>query len=62
MWMMGIYVMNDHNIQKQQYNECMNKLEKLNNINYDNSFENGILSEGHPASQYPTQDTCTKST
>jgi hypothetical protein len=46
MWMMGIYVMNDHYIQKQEYNEYMNKLEKLNNINYNHSFENGSISEG----------------
>jgi hypothetical protein len=59
--------MNDHYIQKQQYNEYMNKLEKLNNINYNHSFENGSLSEGRPALQYTypgcllTQDAGTKS-
>jgi hypothetical protein len=62
MWMMGIYVMNDHYIQKQQYNEYMNKLEKLSNINYNHSFENGSFSEGCPALQYSTQDAGTKST
>jgi hypothetical protein len=30
----------------------MNKLEKLNNINYNHSFENGSLSERCLASQY----------
>jgi hypothetical protein len=30
-------------IQKQLCNECMNQLEKLNNINYNHSFENGSL-------------------
>jgi hypothetical protein len=39
----------------------MNKLEKLNNINYNHSFENGSLSEGRPALQYTTQDAGTKS-
>jgi hypothetical protein len=39
----------------------MNKLEKLNNINYNNSFENASLSERCPASQYPTQDAGTTS-
>jgi hypothetical protein len=39
----------------------MNKLEKLNNINYNHSFENGNLSERHPALEYPTQDASTKS-
>jgi hypothetical protein len=32
----------------------MHKLEKLNNINYNHSFENGSLSERRPTSQYPT--------
>jgi hypothetical protein len=55
MWTMCIYIMYDHYIQKQEYNEYMNKLEKLNNINYNHSFlENGSLSERCPASQYPT--------
>jgi hypothetical protein len=40
----------------------MNKLEKLNNINYNHSFENACLSEGRLASQYPTQDAGTTST
>jgi hypothetical protein len=39
----------------------MNKLEKLNNNNYNHSFENGSLSETRPALQYPAQDTSTKS-
>jgi hypothetical protein len=41
--------MNDHYIQKQQYNEYMNELENLSNINYNHSFENGSLSERYPA-------------
>jgi hypothetical protein len=39
----------------------MNKLEKLNNINYNHSFENANFSERRPALQYPTQDAITKS-
>jgi hypothetical protein len=31
---MCIYIMNDHYIQNQQYNEYMNELENLSNINY----------------------------
>jgi hypothetical protein len=58
---MGIYVMNDHYIQKQQCNEYMNKLEKLNIINYNHSFENGSLLERRPALQYPTWGASTKS-
>jgi hypothetical protein len=46
---------------KKQYNEYMNTLEKLNNINYNHSFENGSLSERHTASQYPTWGAGTKS-
>jgi hypothetical protein len=34
MWTMGIYIMNFHYIQKQQYNEYMKELENLSNINY----------------------------
>ncbi len=56
-----IYIMNDHYIQKQQYSEYMNELENLSNINYNHSFENGSLSERHPALQYPTQGAGTKS-
>jgi hypothetical protein len=44
------------------YNVYMNKLEKLNNINYNHSFENASLSERRPALQYPTQDASTTST
>jgi hypothetical protein len=39
----------------------MHKLEKLNNINYNHSFENGSLSERHLALQYPTWGASTKS-
>jgi hypothetical protein len=56
-----IYVMYYHYIQKQEHNEKINKLEKLNNINYNHSFENDSLSERCPALQYPTQDASTKS-
>jgi hypothetical protein len=38
--------MNDHYIQKQQYNEYINELENLINIKYNHSFENGSLSGG----------------
>jgi hypothetical protein len=38
--------MNDHYIQKQQYNEYINELENSINIKYDYSFENGSLSGG----------------
>jgi hypothetical protein len=40
----------------------MNKLEKLNNINYNHSFQNASLSERCPASQHPTQEASTTST
>jgi hypothetical protein len=46
MWTMHIYIMNDHYIQKQQYNEYINELENLINIKYNHSFENGSLSGG----------------
>jgi hypothetical protein len=42
-------------------NNIMKKLEKVNNIKYNHSFENGSLSERCPALQYPTQDASTKS-
>jgi hypothetical protein len=38
--------MNDHYIQKQQYNEYINELENSINIKYNYSFENGSLSGG----------------
>ncbi len=44
-----IYIMNDHFIQKQQYNEYINELDNLINIKYNHSFQNGSLSERCPA-------------
>jgi hypothetical protein len=53
--------MNDHYIQKQQYNRYMNELENSINIKYYHSFENGTLSERLRATQNPTRGAGTKS-
>jgi hypothetical protein len=54
MWTMHIiyiyiYIMNDHFIQKQQYDEYISELDNLINIKYNHSFQNGSLSERCPA-------------